>query len=71
MVKLSWFLFLTVRGKDFIFILYPIFLKPHDYIKQIFFCFNLRSAQQTFPKPDICLIEQFVFPFFHNYILSV
>lgn len=47
-----------------------MFLKLHDYIEQIFF-FNLRSAQQTLKNPVVCLVEQFVFSFFHNYILSV
>lgn len=49
-----------------------MFLKLHDYIEQIFFFFfNLRSAQQTLKNPVVCLVEQFVFFFFHNYILSV
>lgn len=49
MVKLSWFLSLTVRGKDFIFILYLIFLKSRDYIKQAFL-FQLKIRTADFSK---------------------
>lgn len=60
----------AMGGKG-LFTLSLMFLKLHDYIEQIFF-FQLKIRTADFKKKHvICLIEQFVFSFFHNYILSV